>query len=656
MNPIANIFLVGALALVTTLIVTPIVRSAALRWGRISMASPDRWHARPTPNLGGVAIFVGFAVAVVVATLLIPGDLSIREVSTRAVVPLTHRDGLLLAAVMIFALGLVDDLVRLRPSTKLIGQLVAASVLLMSGIGVWLTGIYVVDVMVSLFWFIGITNALNLLDNMDGLAGGVGAIAASFMGVNFLLAGDPVLAGVAFAFAGALVGFLVHNYPPARIFMGDSGSLFTGLVLAGLALSPAPGLSRSLFAVVVVPAVVLAVPILDTTFVTLTRWLEGRPISKGGKDHTSHGLVALGIPEERVVWLIWGLAAGGGLIGLSLRSVSRPVAYASGAALLILLTLLGLYLLSSRMRALERSETGRSGRAGSEGAGSEGAGSEGAGSEAAGSEGAHEGRGTQLFNRLLRLHQRFPLLTILMDVVLVAIAYFGAYLVRWDTEQLPAELAYFRQTLAMVIALKLIGLAVAGAYAPHFRHYSLPDVVGTVRANMLGTLLTASVLFVVFRIGLSRGVLMVDFLLCATLTVLGRVSFRFLDDVKEKWSSEGRPVAFVGRMEDAELAFRVLRSVEEPRLRPVAVVDSTYEGRRGRFKGYPLFGGDAGIGRAVAECGVHAVVLIDRGGADTADTRAVAEYLRSEGALDVFAVHISVGPAPVAVSAVLGVS
>ena len=185
----------------------------------------------------------------------------------------------------------------------------------MSGIGVWLTGSYLVDVTVSLFWFIGITNALNLLDNMDGLAGGVGAIAASFMGVNFLLAGDVGMAGVAFAFAGALVGFLVHKYPPARIFMGDSGSLFTGLVLAGLALSPAPGLSRSLFAIVVVPAIVLAVPILDTTFVTVTRLLEGRAISEGGKDHTSHGLVALGISEERVVWLVWGLAAGGGLIG-----------------------------------------------------------------------------------------------------------------------------------------------------------------------------------------------------------------------------------------------------------------------------------------------------------------------------------------------------
>ena len=647
MNPPGPILLllVGSLALLTSVMLTPVVRGAALRWTRLSAASSERWHRRPTPNFGGIAIFVGFAVAVVVEILLTAGDLSIREISARAVVPLTHRDGLLVAAVMIFALGLVDDLVQLRPSAKLIGQLAAASVLLMSGIGVWLTGFYIVDVMVSLFWFIGITNALNLLDNMDGLAGGVGAIAAAFMGVNFLLAGDVGMAGVAFAFAGALAGFLVHNYPPARIFMGDSGSLFTGLVLAGLALSPAPGLSRSLFAVVVVPAIVLAVPILDTTFVTVTRLLEGRPISEGGTDHTSHGLVALGISEERVVWLVWGLAAGGGLIGLGVRSVSRLVAYASGGALLVLLTLLGLYLLSSRMRDLERSE-----RADERGADERGAG------EGRVDEGwVDEGEGTHLFNRLLRLHHRFPLLTVLMDIALVAIAYFGAYLVRWDTEQLPAELAYFRQTLAMVIVLKVMGLAAAGAYAPRFRHYSLPDVLGTIRANILGTLLAASVLLLVFRVGLSRGVLIVDFLLCATLTVVGRVSFRFLDDVREKWSSKGAPAAFVGRIEDAELAFRALRGLEEPRLRPVAVVDYMYGGRRGRFKGYPLFGGDAGLERAVQECGVNAVVVIERGGVvDGDDTQRVGEYLGREGALDVFAVRISVGLAPVEVSTGIG--
>ena len=297
------------------------------------------------------------------------------------------------------------------------------------------------------------------------------------------------------------------------------------------------------------------------------------------------------------------------------------------------------------MRDLERSE-----RADERGADERGAG------EGRVDEGwVDEGEGTHLFNRLLRLHHRFPLLTVLMDIALVAIAYFGAYLVRWDTEQLPAELAYFRQTLAMVIVLKVMGLAAAGAYAPRFRHYSLPDVLGTIRANILGTLLAASVLLLVFRVGLSRGVLIVDFLLCAALTVVGRVSFRFLDDVREKWSSEGAPAAFVGRIEDAELAFRALRGLEEPRLRPVAVVDYMYGGRRGRFKGYPLFGGDAGLERAVQECGVNAVVVIERGGVvDGDDTQRVGEYLGREGALDVFAVRISVGLAPVEVSTGIG--
>ena len=428
--------------------------------------------------------------------------------------------------------------------------------------------------------------------------------------------------------------------------MGDSGSLFTGLVLAGLALSPAPGLSRSLFAVVIVPAIVLAIPILDTTFVTVTRLLEGRPVSKGGTDHTSHGLVALGISEERVVRLVWGLAAVGGLIGLSLRSVSRPVAYAGGGVLLVFLTLVGLYMLSSRMSTLERSER--------EGGGTANAEPTNEGRAGEGRDG--EGEGTHLFNRLVRLHHRFPVLTILMDVALVAIAYFGAYLVRWDTDQLPAELAYFRRTLAMVIVLKLMGLAAAGAYAPRFRHYSLADVWGTIRANMLGTLLAASGMLLVFSVGLSRGVVIVDFLLCSTLTVVGRVSFRFLDEVKEKWSSEGAPAAFVGRIEDAELAFRALREEGEPRLRPVAVVDHTYGGRRGRFKGYPLFGGDGGIGRAVRECGVSAVVVIDRSGIDKDDSERVGEYLMSEGALDVFAVRISLGRVGAEVRAGHGVS
>ena len=616
MNALGTILLSGVLALATTVMLTPLVRGAALRLGRVSLAQPDRWHERPTPNVGGVAIFVGFTVAIVVGTVFDWGNLSSLDISSRALIPLTHRDGLLLAAILIFFIGLVDDFVPMRPSTKLVGELAAAAVLVMSGIGVWLTGIYVVDVMVSLFWFIGITNALNLLDNMDGLAAGVGAIAATFLGINFLLAGDVGLAAVAFAFTGALLGFLVHNYPPARIFMGDGGALFVGLLLAGLALSPAPGLSRSLFAVVVVPAVVLMVPILDTTFVTVTRLLEGRAVSKGGRDHTSHGLMALGIPEDRAVWLLWGLAASGGLISLVIRSTSRTVAYVLGGGLLILLTLLGLYLLTSRMSALEASDD------------------------------EQEGVGASVFNRLLRLHHRFPVLAVLMDVALVAMAYYGAYLIRWwDTEQLPAELEYFRRTLAMVVALKLMAFAVAAAYAPRWRHYSLPDGLATIKANLLGTILTASVLLLLARSGLSRGVLVMDFLVCTIFTMVARMSFRFLEDATERWSVEGVPVAIIGRIADAELAFRALRGVSEPRLRPVAVVDRTYAATKGRFRGYPVFGGQDGIRGAVQELGVNAVVVVDRRRSSGVRDELLEEYLATTGSLDVFVLRISLEPA-----------
>ena len=162
------------------------------------------------------------------------------------------------------------------------------------------------------------------------------------------------------------------------------------------------------------------------------------------------------------------------------------------------------------MRDLERSQRI------DEGGGGDGGGDDGGGDDG----GAGEPEGTHLFNRLLRLHHQFPVLTVLMDIALVAIAYFGAYLVRWDAEQLPAELAYFRQSLAFVIVLKLMGLAAAGAYAPRFRHYSLADVWGTIRANVLGILLAASVLLLVFSVGLSRGVL--DRYRTCFLSLLGR--------------------------------------------------------------------------------------------------------------------------------------
>ena len=296
--------IVAAISLLMTAFLTPLVRGAALGAGLVRQARTDRWHRRPTPAIGGVAIYAGFGVALGVGLLLAPGEMDLGGRSAHALIPWSTRDGLLAAGTLIFLLGLIDDIVALKPMQKLVGQIVAAAVLVLSGVGVWATGSYVVDVTLSVMWFVAISNATNLLDNMDGLAAGTAAIAGTYLSLMFYLEGQTGLLLLSMAFVGSLLGFLAHNYPPARIFMGDSGSLFLGLFLAGLSLSPAPGLSRSLFAVIAVPALILAIPILDTTLVTIGRLLEGRPISQGGKDHTSHRLVALGASEERTLWVL----------------------------------------------------------------------------------------------------------------------------------------------------------------------------------------------------------------------------------------------------------------------------------------------------------------------------------------------------------------
>lgn len=362
------------------------------------------------------------------------------------------------------------------------------------------------------------------------LAAGTAAIAAGYLSVLLWLEGEAGLALLSFALVGSLLGFLAHNYPPARIFMGDSGSLFLGLFLAGLSLSPAPGLSRSLFAVVAVPALILAIPILDTTLVTVGRVLEGRPIAQGGRDHTSHRLVALGVSEERAVWVLWSLAFLGGAVALLLRSAERPTAYLLGGVLLTLLVLVGGYLLSVRFRAMSEQEADS----------------------------------VPLYRVLLTLHERFPVLPFALDALLVGLAYYGAYLVRWDPAELGAQLSYLRASALIVVVSKLLAFVLGGIYGPRWHHFSVDDGVHVARASLLGTLIATAALMLVDRVGLSRGVLVMDFLLCTTLIMGSRLVFRFLEGATRRWSLEGTPVVVLGALDEAELALRPAPPRAEP--------------------------------------------------------------------------------------------
>jgi len=197
----------------------------------------------------------------------------------------------------------------------------------------------------AIFWLIGITNAINLLDNMDGLASGIAIIAAGFLAVSFINTGQLVEAYMLMAFGGALLGFLVYIFNSASIFMGDCGSMFVGFFLASSALvNVTGGRTRSLLPVLAVPILVLFIPIFDTTFVTVLRKLSGRAASQGGRDHTSHRLVALGMSERRAVVMLYGFAGLSGLLALLVQRARLDVSLAAIAGFTIVLTLIGVYL------------------------------------------------------------------------------------------------------------------------------------------------------------------------------------------------------------------------------------------------------------------------------------------------------------------------
>src|SRR5205814_5311177 len=249
------------------------------------------------------------------------------------------------ASTFLFGVGLVDDLLTIKPYQKLIGQLIGAGILVMFGLKLPLTGFELIDIWITVFWVIGITNAINLLDNMDGLATGISLIAATSLALNFAANGQSGELLLITALIGSLAGFLVFNFNPASIFMGDCGSMFIGFLLSGsVLLNQVGGRTRGVFAILAVPVLILFVPIFDTTFVTVLRKLWGRKASQGGRDHTSHRLVALGLSERTAVTLLYILALVAGTLSLLVGQIGTAKSFALIGTFIVALAILGVYL------------------------------------------------------------------------------------------------------------------------------------------------------------------------------------------------------------------------------------------------------------------------------------------------------------------------
>src|SRR4026208_927223 len=509
------------------LILTPLVRAVARRFGFVAVPKTDRWHKKPTAMLGGVAIWLSVVIVSVVFALQITYGLQI-----------------LLASTFLFLVGLVDDLIHIKPYQKLIGQVMGAAYVVYYGLSLPWTGSVLLNMALAIFWLIGITTAINLLDNMDGLASGIAVIAAGFLALSFVNTGQYTDALVMLVFAAALLGFLVYNSNPASIFMGDCGSMFGGFFLASSALvNVAGGRSRSLLPVLAVPILVLFIPIFDTTFVTILRKVSGRAASQGGRDHTSHRLVALGMSEQHAVWMLYGFAALSGILALLVQRMKLDVSLAAIAGFTILLTLLGVYL--AGVKVYDQSEE------------------------------AQALKDNSLYTFLVDVSYKRRIFEVLLDVVLIVLAYWSAYAIKFGAFSGNLAWTLFLRTVPVLVFVKMATFLAMGVYRGLWRYTGLDDLIVFVKAVVISSVASVLVLLFAFRFeGFSRTAFVLDGILMLLFLAGTRMAFLFFRQLLPKSKiSDGRKVLIYGAGDGGELLLRELQNNREWRYAPVGFLD-----------------------------------------------------------------------------------
>jgi len=286
------------LAMFVSYVLTPHIKELAFKIGAVDKPDNRKVHKRIMPRLGGLAIYIAFVIGCV-ASMEITKDIL----------------GILLGGTLIVALGVADDVYQLPAKVKLLGQIVAACVLVAFDIRIeWvnnpLGGYFYLDMFsipFTIFWIISFTNVVNLIDGLDGLAAGVSAIASLTVILVAIQMGYFHVAILTAALAGAIIGFIRYNFNPATIFMGDTGSMFLGYMLAAISIYGAVKTAATI--ALIVPAIALGLPILDTAFAIMRRYVNGRPIFQPDKGHLHHRLLDKGMSHKEAVLFMYGITA-----------------------------------------------------------------------------------------------------------------------------------------------------------------------------------------------------------------------------------------------------------------------------------------------------------------------------------------------------------
>ncbi len=560
------VLIVFSVAVVVALAMGGAVRQLAPRIGAVVPPRPDRWHNAPTPTMGGIAI-VGATLAGCVPAAFFPGVLPWFD--TWMPVPL--------AAIAMFGVGVLDDRLQLSPTAKLVSSLVVGALLVFVLGRSEPGGLPGLTTLVAVLWFAGLCHAMNLLDNMDGLAAGVAFIAAVFLAVVF---GETLGAGLdvlLISFAGALLGFLYWNRNRARLFMGDSGSLFLGAILGGASLVPVFHAGSAPLQPGVIAIMVLVVPLFDTAFVLVLRRLAGRSATRGGTDHVSHRLASLGFSERSAVRILYLVGIIGGSIAWALTAGGFESLLLAAAVLAVVMGLLGIHLArvpaynAEDFIALQKSS----------------------------------------FAPFLKdLTFRWHAGQVLLDVVLITACYYIAYRLRFEGESLDAFLPYFTASLPVVLACKLAALYVSGLYQRSWETFGLRDVTVVARGVGLGSMLAVLMEVYVYRLeGFSRVVFGLDALLLTVAVIATRGFFRTMNQVAATRSKRSNRVLIYGAGAFGQLLAREMRANAHWNMNPVAFIDDDVRKLHTWIGGVPVRGAFADLQDVIDKYSVDEIIL-----------------------------------------------
>ncbi|HXG87703.1 MAG TPA: hypothetical protein VNJ02_05140 [Vicinamibacterales bacterium] len=523
--------LVSALiAAVLSLTLCGLVRYAATRGGALVPPRADRWHTNPTPTMGGVGFALAAAVVVLGAQLL-PG----------ANLDQPHEVAIPIAAIAMFVIGLLDDRLQLSPVAKLVASLVVGALVVFviaTGQGVTLPWPITLT---AVLWFGGVVHALNLLDNMDGLAGGIAMCAAALMAYLYApVLGDAVVLFLG-AVAGSLIGFLYWNRHRARLFMGDSGSLFLGGSLAAASLVPLTAPSDSFMQTAVVVGLVLSVPLFDTTFVLVLRRLAGRRATRGGTDHLSHRLVSLGFSERSSVRILYLIGLIGGAVAFLIQREGLQPMLPVAVMFAVALVLVGIYL--ARVRAYDAED--------------------------------FLALQKSSFAPFLKdLTFRWHAGQVLLDLVLITACYYGAWRIRFEGEAFANFFPFFAASLPIVIGSKLGALYLSGLYSRSWETFGLVDLMAVLRGVAFGSIVSILIAAYVYRFeGFSRAVFIIDAMLLFGAVVGTRASFRAMGDLAHVRRKQTRRVLVYGAGASGQMLIREMRANQAWNMRPIGFLD-----------------------------------------------------------------------------------